>query len=304
MLDTLALFGIFVFADIMDILLGGGGGLIILPLLIAKGFDPFVAVASMNTAFLGTLIGSMWKLKKKEKLVFSQNTYFYVLFGILGAILGVFIGKSLNTDIFEIIIAISLFGILVAWNMPTHRFSFSLSEKWRFVFSLLLFLFSGSYIAIIGSGGGIVLTFLFLFATQKTLKEIFPDRIFAAFGILIVLVFFYFFLRKNRFSFGRPWNFRRTHSRISRHPYFFPYPGKSPQKRIFTPRPDQFGADGVVKNITPLRRGAWGVKISPLLPPLLRKYFLQKSHIPQRSDGCHLRDSNPGQGQRSPVETG
>ena len=189
---------VFILGPAVDAAIGGGGGFFIVPALILLKVEPIVAVASMLVAFSGALIGGLIKLRKSEYFHFDKNHTSYILLAAVGGIIGVFVALDLDPGALKKIIALLLFVMLILWLLPKREKSLSLPFP-KLIIPIAFFC-TGIYFSVVGSGVAFLITFLFLFLTQKGLKDVLASRLITGLFLILVIAPFYIWNGKVDFT--------------------------------------------------------------------------------------------------------
>lgn len=197
-MDHLLIALVFLFGNAVDTAVGGGGGFLILPVLISLGVEPVVAVASMIAAFSGALVGGLFRLRSSEYFHFDKKHLLYMGMSCLGGALGVVLALDIPPETLKTLISVVLLDMLLLWSLPPRKNP--LRIPFPEFFALLAFFCVGIYVGMVGSGGGLLFSFIFLFLTQKSLKNILSYRLLNALAINIVIVALYLWNGKVDFT--------------------------------------------------------------------------------------------------------
>ena len=111
----------------------GGGTILILCLSIFLGINQKIAQATNLIFFIPTSIAAIYVNIKKKKIDFKVAKII-ILFGIIGAILGAVIAKSMDTRLLRKLFGICKYSALILYkNALKHIFSiFCLRAFWLF----------------------------------------------------------------------------------------------------------------------------------------------------------------------------
>ncbi len=135
--------------------MGGSGGLIITPFLIASGMPIHMAIGSAKIGSLGLLTTVFWKFKSSDKV---QWNYFrpLIVLAILGAIIGSGVTLNLDKDIIYPIVGLFLIILaplaLMNKNFGLKTFIPSMPQKISGYLAFLLVMIFGGFF---GAGAGI-----------------------------------------------------------------------------------------------------------------------------------------------------
>lgn len=129
--------------------IAGGGGLISLPVLLAVGIPPHLALGTNKLqGMIGTAVAA-YSFHRKGLLVFTE-IYPGLLFGLLGSVLGTLLSQEMSSALLSKLIPILLFFILI-YTLISPRLGHidaqpKLSERWFYIiFGFLLSFYDGFF---------------------------------------------------------------------------------------------------------------------------------------------------------------
>jgi uncharacterized protein len=170
----------------------GGGGFLSIPLFIIIGFTPQASIALNKVGDIGTFFSATSKYWKSEKIDWELAGIITVIY-IVGSFIGTQIMVSLNTNILENLILISIilaFPLLFTKKMGLVTSKVSKAKK--IIGFVILFLLSIMG-AIVGAGGAVLSTLVMMvFFGYKIVRghaTTTPSKFFSA---LIPSVIYYF----------------------------------------------------------------------------------------------------------------
>jgi len=178
-------------------LVGGGGGLLSIPVLNIFGLPANIAVATNRFGSLGMAISSIFKFAKAKKIIFKYVLLLTVL-SIIGSIIGakilIEIDEALLSKMIGVLILIMLPLVFVKGNFGIVR---RVIPKYYKIFGFIGYFGIAIYDGFFGAGAGIIATYtlVFLFgltyieanATDKIpwfLNTIISASIFAYYGLI------------------------------------------------------------------------------------------------------------------------
>ena len=177
MWDLAQVLGAFFLANVFDITLGGGGGFVIIPVMMLKGYSIPVAVASTWFAYLGAIAMSTYELYKKQHFHFDWSVVPFIASCSFGAIFGGLFALRLDPEFLKNLAIYVLIGMLIIWSLPRKKINLKIPAVIKTPVLFVAFFCTGIYEAMLGTGGGMILTLLLLLLTGKGLKTILSYRL-------------------------------------------------------------------------------------------------------------------------------
>ena len=116
----------------------------------------------------------------------ERKQWVYIAIVCIGAIAGANIAVDLDQTLLKRIIATALLLVLVVWLKPKAVKLPKIAFRVPKIIILITAFLIGIYYAIVGSGGGFLLTFFFLFTTGKGLKDVLIYRL--GTGLIAILL--------------------------------------------------------------------------------------------------------------------
>lgn len=190
--DIFLVFITFLSAWIIENIIWGWGGLLILPVLFNLWIDPLIAVSTLTWAFLWTSSFSLLKLKKEWKFKINLFPLIFIFFWLIWSFIWLNIVIDLDENFLKNIVNFSLILMLFFLFIPIKS-NFNFSKKTTLIISIPLFIFLWIYNSIIWSWAGFIWTFLFLFLTKLSFKEVAVYRFINWFLMCLLSTIFHFF---------------------------------------------------------------------------------------------------------------
>ena len=161
LLQWLIFFGSGIFSGVLAGFLGIGGGVLLVPLLLALGYEPRQAVATSVLALLLTAVSGTWQNWRMGYLNFRHILYLGIP-ALLAAQVGVYIADWLPSGLLLLAFGFMLVANIYLFEATKEIRENSLQEKPKLPFSPLVSrIFTGGTAGVLaglfGIGGGVVL---------------------------------------------------------------------------------------------------------------------------------------------------
>ncbi len=118
----------------------GGGSTLTLPILIFLGLDGAVANGTNRIGILFQNLSAIFSFKREEHSQFKVS-FKLALFTLPGAIIGAYFATNISNQMFEIILAIIMIGVIITMILPKKSITtvVTLSRKQKFYVYLAMF---------------------------------------------------------------------------------------------------------------------------------------------------------------------
>lgn len=170
----------------------GGSGLVTIPLLIAVGLPPHVAIATSRAGLCLTSLAGIYNFNKK-KLIDWKIAIIMTIFGIFGFIIGLVIFFNISAELLKLLVGVisiaGLIFLLVKKDLGVKKIK-KLSKKHKIVGYFVIFLIA-IYSGFFGTMFGTLTTFaLILFFGMTFLKASGTRKLFGMTRMLITVPVF------------------------------------------------------------------------------------------------------------------
>lgn len=153
--------------------LAGGGGLIVLPVLLAFGLPVPVALGTRRFSTIGTITSGLIQFHRWKKIDYKLSSSL-VVFTITGSVVGYLIVDSVNEMILKRVIGIfimALGAVLFFENSEKIKEIKGSLYSYRYIIGPPVAALSGTFAVIIGGGGGMILTYLLIIVYGQTILQ-------------------------------------------------------------------------------------------------------------------------------------
>ncbi|MFC1768250.1 sulfite exporter TauE/SafE family protein [Nanoarchaeota archaeon] len=153
-------------SSVFGTLVGGGGGIIAVPILIFLGLPPTVAIATNKMGAIGSVPGSIYNFIKAHKINYWYSIPF-LLISLVGGYIGANMLVEMNEKILTNIIAIIIVGILPLLFVRDLGINKKTVPKFYIVIGMIVFFGLSIYGGLFGVAGGLlgIYAMILLFGT-------------------------------------------------------------------------------------------------------------------------------------------
>jgi uncharacterized protein len=158
--------------------LAGGGGLLILPAMLAFGLPVPIALGTRRFSTVGTMISGLIQFHRWGKVDYRLSASL-VVFTLSGAAIGYLIVDSVNELILKrtigfFIIALSIF--LFFENADNVKAIKGRLYRYRHIIGPPGVILSSAFAIVVGGGGGMIMTYLLIIVYGRTILEASGNR--------------------------------------------------------------------------------------------------------------------------------
>jgi uncharacterized membrane protein YfcA len=162
--NTAVVFFVVFLATVFSGMSGGGGGLIIVPFLIAVGLSPQQAIATTKFSGIGFNVGGIAAFKKRS-FNNPQLLIFLVILGVFISLLVPALFKALSSSAFQVAIGVIMIALVPVTLSDKHGLkTVKTSGRRKFVGGIMVsitFLLQGVFSSGVGVLNNLVLTYFF-----------------------------------------------------------------------------------------------------------------------------------------------
>jgi hypothetical protein len=157
-MELILIFFVGIIAGVINSLIGGGAGLLTIPILILTGLPPNVSVATNKLGYFGEAVSSIYNFNNHKKI-----EYKYVVWLSIITVFGSVIGSNILIRIDEKLLS-KIIGFVLIVMLPLTFTKLGLKKKKKKYERLgyLGYFFNSIYDGFYGVGAGILSVYLFI----------------------------------------------------------------------------------------------------------------------------------------------